>query len=143
MDEQQDREFDFWQDHSDRFLEMAFRHDRSERIAHPDGYGKKTGDCGDTVTFYLVVEKSRIRRISYELQGCIHTNACANAISERAEGKTVSEAWGITPDDISEFLGTLPAEKYHCAELAMGAFYLALANCRELARDPWKKAYSP
>jgi nitrogen fixation NifU-like protein len=42
--------FDFWQDHSTHYLEMALGCDRCEVIKHPDGYGKRTGDCGDTVT---------------------------------------------------------------------------------------------
>ena len=36
---------------------------------------------------------------------------------------------------------TLSEENYHCAELAVGAFYMALANCRELQRNSWKKPY--
>jgi hypothetical protein len=44
---------DFWQDHSLTFLEMAFRTDRRERLDKPDGYGKKAGDCGDTVEFFI------------------------------------------------------------------------------------------
>jgi hypothetical protein len=35
------------------FLEMAFRTDRRERLEKPDGYGKKTGNCGDTVEFFI------------------------------------------------------------------------------------------
>jgi nitrogen fixation NifU-like protein len=34
---------------------MAFRHDRREAIEHPDGYGKRTGDCGDTVEMFLTI----------------------------------------------------------------------------------------
>lgn len=43
------KKFDFWQDHSRHYFEMAFGRDRREIIEHPDGYGKRTGDCGDTV----------------------------------------------------------------------------------------------
>ena len=49
------KKFDFWQEHSDHYLEMAFRHDRREAIEHPDGYGKWTGDCGDTVEMFLTI----------------------------------------------------------------------------------------
>ena len=60
------KEFDFRQDHSLHYLEMAFRNDRRERVAHPDGYGKRTGECGDTVEMYLSIRKGRIRSVSYE-----------------------------------------------------------------------------
>ena len=36
---------------------------------------------------------------------------------------------------------TLPADHYHCAELAVGALYLALADCRQTRRKPWQKLY--
>ena len=137
----EESEFNFWQDHSDHFLEMAFRHDRSERIAAPDAFGKKTGDCGDTVAFFLVVRNASIQHVAYELDGCIHTNACANTVAHFAEGRSIEAAWEISPEAVADFLETLPPDHYHCAELTVGAFYLALANYRELSRDTWKKSY--
>jgi len=41
------------QEHSMFYLEMAFRNDRRGIIANPDGYGKRTGDCADTVEIYI------------------------------------------------------------------------------------------
>ena len=46
------KNFDFFQDHSLQYLEMALESDRRALINKPDGYGKRTGDCGDTVEFY-------------------------------------------------------------------------------------------
>ena len=135
------KRFDFWQDHSAHYLEMAFRTDRREVIKNPDGYGKKTGDCGDTVEMYLTVSKDRIQSVSFETNGCLSTSACANTVAELAEGKQVEEAWLITPDDVVDYLETLPPQNTHCAELAVGAFYLALRNYQELKRDSWKKLY--
>jgi nitrogen fixation protein NifU and related proteins len=133
--------FDFWQDHSLRYLEMAFRTDRQERLAQPDGYGKKTGDCGDTVEFFLSLDGERIKAMAYESQGCMNTNACANAVIHLIEGLTLTEAWELTPEKVADFLQTLPMDHFHCAELAIGALYLALANAGELNRSAWKKAY--
>ncbi|OPX37063.1 MAG: hypothetical protein B1H13_13500 [Desulfobacteraceae bacterium 4484_190.3] len=67
----------FWQDHSSNFLKMAFSHDRRESIENPDGYGKRTGDCGDTVEFFLTIFGGRIKSVSFKTNGCINTNACA------------------------------------------------------------------
>jgi len=39
------------------------------------------------------------------------------------------------------YLETLPLENTHCAELAVGAFYLALINWQERQRRPWKKPH--
>jgi nitrogen fixation NifU-like protein len=57
------------------------------------------------------------------------------------EGKTVAAAWEITPEKVADFLETLPGDHYHCAELAVGTLYLALADTRENQRSPWKKSY--
>ena len=133
------KEFNFWRDHSLNYLEMAFRHDRRERLQNPDGYGSRTGECEDTVEMFLCIKKGRIQSVSFDTDGCINTNACANSVSHLAEGKTVKEAWEITPDDVIEFLQTLPKENYHCAELAVGAFYMAIANWQERQRNSWKK----
>ena len=120
---------------------MAFRQDRRKIIEHSDGHWKRTGECGDTVGMYLSIRKGRIQSVSFETDGCLNTNACANTVAELAEGKEVEAAWEITPDDVVNYLETLPLENMHCAELAVGALYLALRNYQEFKRDPWKKLY--
>ncbi|MCP4673404.1 MAG: iron-sulfur cluster assembly scaffold protein, partial [Desulfobacula sp.] len=37
-------------------------------------------------------------------------------------------AWKISPEKVNKFLETLPEDHFHCAELAVGALYLALAD---------------
>jgi len=133
--------FDFWQDHSLRFLEMAFRTDKRERLAQPDGYGKKTSDCGDAVEFFISLDGERIQTMVYDSHGCMNTNACANAVIALTEGRTLTEAWELTPEQVADFLQTLPPDHFHCAEHAIGTLYLALANAAELSRNSWKKAY--
>ena len=136
-----EKHMDFFQDHSRTYLEMALSTDRQELMENPDGYGKRTGDCGDTVEIFLKVRKGRIQKVSYLVQGCINTNACCNTVANMAEGKSVKAAWGITPERVMDYLETLPSNHEHCAELAVGALYLALSNCQELERNPWKKGY--
>jgi nitrogen fixation NifU-like protein len=137
-----DTKEDIWQTHSMKFLEMAFRADRQETVQQSDGHGGKTGDCGDTIEFYLMLNENRIETISYRLNGCINTNACANAIIELVEGKQMDEAWELNPEDVAEYLESLPPDHFHCAELAIGALYLALADARDKQKSPWKKMYS-
>jgi nitrogen fixation NifU-like protein len=120
-------EFNFWNDHSRNYLEMAYRTDRQEILyGHPFS-GKNRGDCGDMVEMYLSVdENNMIGTVTYNVEGCLNTNACANTISFLAEGRHVDEAWEITPQTVIDFLETLPPAHYHCAELAVGALYKAL-----------------
>ena len=135
------KKFDFWQDHSRQYLEMAFRQDRWKIGEHPEGHGKRIGDCGDTVEMYLSIRKGRIRSVSFETNGCLNTTACANTVAELAEGKEVESAWEITPEDVINYLETLPRENIHCTELAVGALYLALRNYQAFKREPWKRLY--
>jgi len=107
----------------------------------PDGYGKNTGACGDTVEVFLTLHGDRLSRVSFRINGCGHTLAATTAVARMAEGKTLQDAWAISVERVLEMLGDIPPEFEHCAELAVGALYLALANARELRQSPWKKLY--
>jgi len=133
--------FDFYQDHSLHYLEMALRTDKIGTLGNPDGYGKKTGQCRDTIEMFLNVTNNMITEIGYVTDGCLNTNACANTVAHLAEGKTLDEAWEIKPEDVIAYLETLPEDHTHCAELAIGAFYLALSNVRTTLEKPWLKLY--
>ena len=85
------KKFGFWQGHSLHYLEMAFRNDRRKRVVHPDGYGKRTGECGDTVEMYLSIRKGCIRSVSYETNGCMDTNACADLPAAGSAPEWMSE----------------------------------------------------
>jgi len=121
-----EKEFDFWQDHSVNFLEMALSYTKREKVDQPDGYGKKSGGCGDTVELFLIIKNNIIETASYEIQGCMNTNACSAAMVNMLEGKTLSEAWNIKETDIIDYLETLPETSQHCAEFAIGSLHEAL-----------------
>lgn len=120
--------FDFWNDHTTEYLSMAYMWDRREKLDNPDGVGEKTGDCGDTITMYLSVKDGIVKRLCFQLDGCINTNACSNVVATLAENHPVEKGWEITPEQVIKYLGTLPEDHHHCAELAVGTFYLALAD---------------
>jgi len=115
-----------WDDYSDEFLIMAYSYDRYGALDEPDGYATRTGDCGDSVEFYLAVEDERVAALTFQVAGCLNTFACANTVSYLAEGRRLSECWEITPEKIIAYLQTLPNDHHHCAELAVGAFYHTL-----------------
>lgn len=119
---------DFWNDHSEKYLEMAFDYTRRERLAVPDGYGKRTGECGDTIEFFLGLSDGKLKTVAYDSNGCTNTHACASTLAMMVEGRTLEDGWNITPEIIAEYLETLPEDEFHCAELAVGAFYLALSD---------------
>ena len=90
-----DTEHDGWQTHSLTFLEMAFRSDRQGRPAYWSGMGQNVGACKDSITFFLMVRDHIIDNITYELDGCLNTNACANAVAAIAEGPHAAAGRGL------------------------------------------------
>jgi nitrogen fixation protein NifU and related proteins len=121
---------DFLKNNSLEFIEMALRTDKIERIHNPNGYGKRMGNCGDIVEFYLCCEGNTLKSVSFTTQGCLNTIVCSNTVTKFAEGKTIDEAWKITPEQVVEYLKTLPEDHHHCAQLSVGAMYLALADIK-------------
>nr|WP_320014977.1 iron-sulfur cluster assembly scaffold protein [uncultured Desulfobacter sp.] len=120
---------DFWNVHSLTLIEMAYEAGSRERLENPDGYGTRTGVCGDTVEFFIMVDHNNcLSSISFDFDGCVYTAACCNSVVRLALGHSVDNVWNITPDMIIEYLQTLPEDHHHCAELSVGAFYLALTD---------------
>lgn len=127
--------------HSEHYIDMASRTNRLGTLEHPDGYGKRIGDCGDVIEVYLSVLGGQIQMVSFQIQGCLNTNACANTLAFLVEGRSVADSWQVTPDHLIDYLETLPADHTHCAELVVGAFYLALGNYSASRHDSWQKPY--
>ena len=127
--------------YTDRFAEMAAKSDRLGIIEKADGRAEQTGQCGDTVELFLAVRAGQVRRVTYQINGCFNTVACANALAYLVEGRTVTDSWEISAEDLITFLETLPADHHHCAELVVGTFYKALNNFNLLQREPWRRDY--
>lgn len=123
-------------DYSERFTFMASNQERFGMLDTPDGYGIKRGDCGDIVEIYLAVQGGQVEKVMFQIAGCLNTFACANTVSHLAEGRLVSDCWDLMPDDVIAFLESLPEDHHHCAELAVGTFYLALNDySRKVAKE--------
>lgn len=123
-------------EHSDRFKQMASNTERFGTLEEPDGYGIKKGDCGDIVELYLSIRDGQIRTVTFQIAGCLNTFACAYTLSFLAEGRMAADCWHIAPENIIEYLETLPSDHHHCAELVVGTFYLALNNYGKKLREP-------
>nr|WP_319493143.1 iron-sulfur cluster assembly scaffold protein [uncultured Desulfobacter sp.] len=120
---------DFWNVHSLTLIEMAYEASYRERIENPDGYGTRIGVCGDTVEFFIMVDQNEcLSSISFDFDGCVYTAACCNSVVHLGQGHLVENAWNITDEMVKQYLQTLPEDHYHCAELCVGAFYLALTD---------------
>jgi nitrogen fixation NifU-like protein len=88
------------------------------RMENPDGYGRIKGSCGDTMEVFLKFENDRVKKASFQTDGCGTSTMCGSFAAELAIGKKPDELTDITGETIINILGTMPEEDRHCAFLA-------------------------
>jgi nitrogen fixation NifU-like protein len=96
------------------------------RMQNPDGVGIITGPCGDTMEFYLKVERSRIDEIQFMTNGCGATIACGSMTTKMVKGETLKMVSELTNDDLINALDGLPEENLHCAKLSIDTLHKAV-----------------
>jgi nitrogen fixation protein NifU and related proteins len=74
----------------------------------PDGYGRITGTCGDTMEIFLRFERGRIKEANFKTDGCGSSTVCGSFAAELAHGKSPDELAEITGEVILKVLGGLP-----------------------------------
>jgi nitrogen fixation protein NifU and related proteins len=99
-------------------------------LENPDGFNAMSGICGDTIGIYVGIDDETITRISFVTNGCGPTIACSSALTCMANGLKIQEAMKISGKDLMEYLGGLPVEHTHCADLAVNTLRSALAKAR-------------
>jgi len=107
----------------------------------PQGHGKVTGICGDTVQIFLRIDNNRITDARFITDGCATTIAAGSMACELAMGKPFREAFKITKEVILEKLGGLPEESIHCALLSSNTLRAALTDYLTSRNEPWRKLY--
>ncbi len=85
-----------------------------------------SGICGDTIGIFLTVEDDKIDKIGFVTDGCGPTVACGSALTCMVRGKSITDATKISSKDLLEYLGGLPIENTHCADLAVNTLLGAL-----------------
>jgi len=77
--------------------------------------------CGDVLKLSAKVLDGRIAEIRFQAKGCVPAMACASAVTELVEAKSVPEARKIQRDDIVKQVGGVPPASTHAAQLAADA----------------------
>ncbi len=95
-------------------------------IKDPDGYAKITGKCGDTMEISLKFKDNRVIETSFWTNGCVHSYNSICAAADIAKGKTPDQIINIDANMISEYVGGLPVNHLHCAQLAEETLQAAL-----------------
>ncbi|MEM1566677.1 MAG: iron-sulfur cluster assembly scaffold protein [Candidatus Bathyarchaeia archaeon] len=83
--------------------------------------------CGDMITFYLKInEQDVVEKATFESYGCAANIATSSIVTEKVKGMKLEDAWKISWKSIAEEVGGLPAVKFHCGILAVGALRRAI-----------------
>ena len=111
------------------------------QIESPDGFGRVTGPCGDTMEIYLRINGGMITNATFLTDGCGPSIASGSMATELIKGKSIVEAQNISQDDILSALGGLPEESQHCALLAANALKETVRDYLAFKNEPWKRLY--
>ncbi len=128
--------------YTDKVIELWKNPKHMGPLPHPDGYAEVKGNCGDTIEIFIKVKNDIIKEAAFTTDGCGATIACGSAACEIAKGKPFTKVLGlINADQIIKYLGGLPKEHLHCADLASESIRRALADYLYHKSSPWKKHY--
>ncbi len=112
--------------YSEKVIELFTTPRNLGALEDADSSTYMSGICGDTVGMFIGTQNGRINRIGFVTNGCGPTIACSSALTCMAEGRLVEEAMALTGQDLIEYLGGLPVEHTHCADLAVNTLRGAL-----------------
>jgi len=127
--------------YSDKAIDHFLNPRNLGQIESPDGFGRVTGPCGDTIEIYLRVNGGKITNATFQTDGCGPSIVSGSMATELIKGKTIVEAQNISKDDILDALGGLPKESQHCSLLAANTVKEAVRDYLALSHEPWKRLY--
>jgi len=87
--------------------------------------------CGDVLRLSLRVKDDVIVEIRFKARGCVPAMACGSALTELAQGLTLSQARALTQKELVQKVGGLPDASDHAAMLAMDALASALRQVKK------------
>lgn len=108
-----------------------YRHPRNFGVLEqPDGfsYYQEPG-CRDNIKFSVNInENDIITNVKATAEGCAYIIACTSLLTTLVKDKTLKKAWKLESEQISMELEDLPAEKMHCADVAIYALRKAITD---------------
>jgi nitrogen fixation NifU-like protein len=96
-----------------------------------DGVGMEGNlQCGDQMMVVIKVDKEKelITDCQWKTYGCASAIASTSVLSEMVKGKTLDQAFHISPKEVAVELGGLPDNKIHCSVLGDKALRAAINN---------------
>lgn len=86
--------------------------------------------CGDVLRLSVKIRAGRVAEIRFKAKGCVSSMACASALTEMVDGKTLAEARALGRDSLIAAVGGLPQASTHAAQLALDALSEALSKVK-------------
>ncbi len=96
-----------------------------------DGVGMEGNlQCGDQMMVVIKVDRETevITDCQWKTYGCASAIASTSILSEMVKGKTLDQAFHISPKEVAQELGGLPDNKIHCSVLGDKALRAAINN---------------
>ena len=96
-----------------------------------DGVGMEGNlQCGDQMMVVIKVDKEKglVTDCQWKTYGCASAIASTSILSEMVKGRTLDDAFHISPKEVAEALGGLPDHKIHCSVLGDKALRAAINN---------------
>jgi nitrogen fixation NifU-like protein len=112
-----------------------------DEIPAPDGFGRLTGSCGDTMEICIKIRDGKVMNASFWTDGCGPSIASGSMVTEMAKRMNIGEAQRISQHDVLAALDGLPEESEHCALLAADTLREAIKDYLAFKKEPWKRAY--
>ena len=105
-----------------------FEHPRNAgTVANPDASVQiENPACGDVLKLTLKVTSGQIQEIRFLARGCVCSMACASALTELVQGKSIQQARELERESLIKAVGGLPPASIHASHLAMDALAAAL-----------------
>ncbi len=118
---------------SRRVIELSHNPKNWGKMENPTVEDKFLGPCGDTMQFFLKINKKEniIEKITFVTDGCGPSVASGSQLTIMAENKSIEETLKITPDDILKVLEGLPSSHTHCPVLAINTLQKVLKKYLE------------
>jgi len=101
------------------------------RMEDPDATAK-VGTVGESIELFLKFDdEGKVSEALFATDGCGSTIASGSMLTQMVKGKTADMLARLTTDDLVAALGGMPPAQKHCAELAMEALRVALADMKK------------
>ena len=116
-------------EYTDKVLDHFKNPRNTGEIPDADGMGKiGSVECGDMILVWIKVDGEHLVDVRYKVFGCPAAIACCSMMSELSLGKHLDDAAELTDEQVADALGGLPANKYHCSNLAASALQKAIMD---------------